>query len=72
VRNLIREGKIHQIPSTMQTGQKLGMQTLDMALRDLLTRGLITKEEAQVKAQNPALFGAVSIGTNLVGTSQTG
>ncbi len=32
VRNLIREGKIHQIPSAMQTGQKFGMQTLDMAL----------------------------------------
>ena len=70
VRNLIREGKIHQIPSTMQTGQKLGMQTLDMALHDLLARKLITREEAQMKAANPAAFGAVSVGTSLVGTSR--
>jgi twitching motility protein PilT len=41
VRNLIREGKLHQIPSMMQTGQRLGMQTLDMALADLVKRGLI-------------------------------
>ena len=47
VRNLIREGKIHQIPSTMQTGQKVGMQTLDMALLDLVRRGIVTIEEAQ-------------------------
>ncbi len=70
VRNLIREGKIHQIPSTMQTGQKLGMQTLDMALQDLVTRGLITKEEAQLKSSNPAQFGATSVGTNLLGMSR--
>jgi twitching motility protein PilT len=70
VRNLIREGKIHQIPSTMQTGQKLGMQTLDMALQDLLNRGLITKEEAQMKSPNPAQFGATSVGTNLTGMSR--
>jgi len=70
VRNLIREGKIHQIPSTMQTGQKLGMQTLDMALQDLLTRGLITKEEAQLKSSNPALFGAAAVGTSLMGMSR--
>jgi twitching motility protein PilT len=66
VRNLIREGKIHQIPSTMQTGQKLGMQTLDMALSDLVGRGLITKEEAQQKSSNPALFGAAPVATNLI------
>src|SRR5256885_2365233 len=41
VRNLIREAKLHQLPSMMQTGQRLGMQTLDMALADLLKRGLI-------------------------------
>ena len=33
VRNLIREGKIHQIPGTMQVSQKDGMQTMDMALQ---------------------------------------
>src|SRR6184192_3925375 len=41
VRNLIREAKLHQLLSMMQTGQRLGMQTLDMALADLLKRGLI-------------------------------
>jgi len=41
VRNLIREGKLHQIPSMMQTGQRVGMQTLDMALADLVKRGMI-------------------------------
>ena len=41
VRNLIREGKLHQIPSMMQTSQRIGMQTLDIALADLMKRGLI-------------------------------
>jgi len=41
VRNLIREAKLHQIPSMMQTGQRVGMQTLDMALADLVKRGMI-------------------------------
>jgi twitching motility protein PilT len=68
VRNLIREAKIHQLPSVMQTGQKQGMQTLDMALQDLVARGLITREEAQQKSSNPQLFGAAAVGTTLVGT----
>jgi twitching motility protein PilT len=57
VRNLIREGKIHQIPGTMQVSQKDGMQTMDMALQSLVSRGLVTKEEAQSKSTNPNLFG---------------
>ncbi|MEW6298300.1 MAG: type IV pilus twitching motility protein PilT [Thermodesulfobacteriota bacterium] len=57
VRNLIREGKVHQIPSAMQVGQKDGMQTMDMALIDLATRGVITREEAQAKSMTPNLFG---------------
>ena len=56
-RNLIREGKIHQIPSILQTGQKLGMQTLDMALQELVSKRLISRAEARSKATNPALFG---------------
>ena len=58
VRNLIREGKIHQIPGTMQVSQKDGMQTMDMALTSLVTRGIVTREEAQSKSMNPNLFGA--------------
>jgi twitching motility protein PilT len=58
VRNLIREGKIHQIPGTMQVSQKDGMQTMDMALTNLVTRGIVTREEAQAKSMNANLFGA--------------
>jgi twitching motility protein PilT len=57
VRNLVREGKIHQIPGTMQVSQKEGMQTMDMALVNLVSRGLVSKEEAQSKSMNPNLFG---------------
>jgi twitching motility protein PilT len=46
VRNLIREGKLHQIPSMMQTGQSQGMVTFDMAIADLQKRGLVAKEAA--------------------------
>jgi twitching motility protein PilT len=56
VRNLIREGKIHQIPGTMQVSQKDGMQTMDMALINLINRGVVTKEEAQSKSMNPNLL----------------
>lgn len=52
VRNLIREGKIAQMYSSIQTGGAVGMQTLDQCLTDLLARGLVTKEEARLKAQN--------------------
>jgi len=58
VRNLIREGKLHQIPGIMQASQKDGMQTMDMALVDLATRGIITKAEAQSRSMTPNLFGA--------------
>src|SRR3990170_1194014 len=57
VRNLIREGKIHQIPGTMQVSQKDGMQTMDMALQNLVARGVVTKEEAQSKSMTANLFG---------------
>ncbi len=56
VKNLIREGKIHQIPSTMQTSQGIGMQTMDMALAKLLEKGLITRETAIEKAHNAEMF----------------
>ena len=58
VRNLIREGKVHQILSSMQTGQNMGMQTLDMALVDLVSQGLVTREEAQSRTLTPNLFGS--------------
>jgi len=53
VRNLIREAKLHQIPSMMQTGGRLGMQTLDMALQDLVKRGLIEASQVPKPAMMP-------------------
>lgn len=46
VRNLVREGKIHQIDTTIQTGAKQGMQTMDSSLINLYVRGLISKDVA--------------------------
>jgi twitching motility protein PilT len=62
IRNLIREAKLHQIPGIMQASQKDGMQTMDMALVDLATRGLVTKAEAQSRSMNPNLFAGVAGG----------
>jgi twitching motility protein PilT len=54
VRNLIREGKTHQLRSVMQTGRSSGMQTLEMHLAALVERGEITDEAALAAAQRPA------------------
>ncbi len=53
ISNLIREHKTAQIYSTIQTGAGLGMQTLDMALRDLFKAGLIDQADALAKSQHP-------------------
>ncbi len=52
IRNLIRENKIPQMYSAIQTGQALGMQTLDQNLQELIQKGLITKQDAAMKAAN--------------------
>ena len=52
IRNLIREGKIAQMYSSIQTGQAQGMQTLDQCLTELVQKGVVSKEEARYKAQN--------------------
>ncbi len=52
IRNLIREGKIAQMYSAIQTGQGVGMQTLDQNLQELLAKGIISKEEARFRAAN--------------------
>ncbi len=52
IRNLIRENKIPQMYSAIQTGQGLGMQTLDQNLQELIQKGLITKQDAAMKAAN--------------------
>lgn len=53
IRNLIREDKVAQMYSAIQTGGSLGMQTLDACLKDLLSKGLISKEAAREKAKSP-------------------
>jgi twitching motility protein PilT len=53
VRNLIREGKTHQIYSTMQTGAQLGMQTMDAALAQLVREGKITRALAEQRSSTP-------------------
>src|SRR5574341_1391519 len=52
IRNLIRENKVAQMYSSIQTGQNLGMQTLDQNLQDLVRRGTVTVEEARSRAAN--------------------
>src|ERR1019366_2189017 len=52
IRNLIREGKIAQMYSAIQTGQGQGMQTLDQCLQELVQKGVVSREEARYKAQN--------------------
>ena len=56
VRNLIREAKIHQLPGIMQASKKDSMQTMDMALVDLVSKGLVTRAEAQSRSMTPDLF----------------
>ena len=53
IRNLIRENKIAQMYSSIQTGQRDGMQTLEQCLRDLVKRGLVDANEAKRKANKP-------------------
>ena len=64
VRNLVREGKTHQIYSVMQTGTQHGMVTMDAALADLVRRGQISRELAERRSSTPEdlrrLMGTVS------------
>jgi twitching motility protein PilT len=57
IRNLIREDKVHQIYSSMQTGQGVsGMQTMNQALHDLYVRGLISLDEASLRSPDMSEF----------------
>lgn len=55
-RNLIREGKTHQIPSVIQTGKKYGMMLLDDAIMELYEKGWISADDAYLKANDKAKF----------------
>lgn len=52
IRNLIREDKVAQMYSAIQTSQNVGMQTLDQSLKEIQSKGLISKEEARRRAAN--------------------
>ncbi len=52
IRNLIRENKIAQMFSAIQTGQNVGMKSLDQDLKEKLSQGLVTREEVLTKANN--------------------
>ena len=56
IRNLIREAKVAQMYSSIQTGQNVGMQTLDQNLSELVKRNVISKEEGRAKAANKDNF----------------
>jgi twitching motility protein PilT len=56
IRNLIRENKVAQMYSAIQTGGNLGMQTLDQNLQDLVKRNVIASNVARAAAQNKDAF----------------
>lgn len=56
IKNLIREGKTHQISTIIQTSQKMGMQSMDQILKNLAMTGKVDFKEAKMYATNPDLF----------------
>ena len=56
IRNLIRENKVAQMYSSIQTGNSIGMQTLDQNLADLVRRNIVSAPEARAKAKFPENF----------------
>jgi len=56
IKNLIKENKVAQMYSSIQTGQAVGMQTLDQCLQGLVEKGLVSKEVAASKAMNKSTF----------------
>ena len=56
MRNLIRTGKSHQLPTVMETGIQLRMRTMDQALKDLVNRDMVSYETAVVRVRNRTVF----------------
>jgi twitching motility protein PilT len=56
VRNLIREGKVAQLPSAIQTGQRYGMVTLDQSLKELVGRNTVDRDQCIYLASSPTIF----------------
>jgi twitching motility protein PilT len=59
IRNLIREDKVAQMYSAIQTGMSIGMQTMDQCLSNLVNQGIISRQAALSKAQNKQSFGGM-------------
>jgi len=76
IRNLIRQEKVHEIYSSLQSGGRLGMQTMSQSLADLVRAEKITKAEALARAPQPeevaALLGGSGTGASPTGTSNHG
>ena len=76
VRNLIREGKVHQIYSVMQSGGRFGMQTMDQALAEHVKNGLVTQQLALERCHDPEeltrLMSTAGAPTGAPGTQQPG
>jgi twitching motility protein PilT len=56
ISNLIRENKVHQIPSMIQTGKKDGMQLLDQHILEFMMADMVEAEEAYMKSNNKQAF----------------
>ncbi|MGR3293347.1 MAG: type IV pilus twitching motility protein PilT, partial [Candidatus Scalindua sp.] len=61
VRNLIREGKVAQIPGMMQTGKQFGMQTMDSTLVDMFKQGVVSKETIIPYLTNPSALSSYGV-----------
>jgi twitching motility protein PilT len=72
IRNLIREEKIHQIYSSMQAGQKFGMQTMNQSLLNLVQRGRIARDEAVNRTMDPEELIQLLGGTPAAGSGASG
>ncbi|MBF8276782.1 MAG: pilT [Candidatus Brocadiaceae bacterium] len=59
VKNLIRENKIAQIPSSLQTGRQYGMQTMDQALIDLYQKDVVTREAIEKLVSSPSSLSGI-------------
>jgi len=71
VKNLIREGKTFQLPSIIETGSTVGMQTLGQALQELIIKGKITPENAIAKGLDPALLNSLRLGSRTMINNET-
>jgi twitching motility protein PilT len=70
IRNLIRENKVAQMYSAIQTGQALGMQTLDQCLIEMVRTRQVHVDEARTYAQNKDMFNAPAAGAAAAGAKR--